>query len=97
MDASGNISGVSDQSTAFELSPNGDGPWNPAVIYTLPFKNPNYGSFGTPVLDKAGNLHCTVGNQDGFGDVLQADSREETMAISASPFFPIWPSDWGRA
>jgi uncharacterized repeat protein (TIGR03803 family) len=71
MDGSGNIFGVSDQSTVFELSPNGDGGWNPTVIYTFPFKNPNYSSFGTPVLDKAGNLYCTVGNQDGFGNVYK--------------------------
>ncbi len=55
MDAAGNIFGVS-VSTVFELSPNGNGGWNPTVIYA--FKNVVFP--GTPVLDKAGDLYGTT-------------------------------------
>jgi uncharacterized repeat protein (TIGR03803 family) len=56
MDSSGNIFGVTSQ-FAFELSPDGNGSWNPTVIHR--FRDgvePN----GTLVLDKAGNLYGTT-------------------------------------
>jgi len=67
IDAAGNIFGTSSW-TAFELSPNGSGGWNPAVIYT--FKAPNKESSnpeGTLVLDSAGNLYGTTAGVNGPG------------------------------
>jgi uncharacterized repeat protein (TIGR03803 family) len=68
MDAAENIFGKT-YSTVFELSPNGEGGWNPTVIHTFTGSpihtftgSPKdaYGAFGTPVLDKAGNLYGTT-------------------------------------
>jgi uncharacterized repeat protein (TIGR03803 family) len=65
MDASGNIFGVASNGgtidIAFELSPNGNGGWNPTVIHTFS-GGPKDGlvAEGTPVLDRAGNLYCTT-------------------------------------
>src|SRR5271165_443975 len=60
MDAAGNIFGASFYSV-FELSPNGTGGWNPAVIHNFNGAA-NDGSIanGTPALDKAGNLYGTT-------------------------------------
>lgn len=65
MDASGNIFGVASNCStvdiAFELSPNGNGGWNPTVIHTFS-GGPKDGlsAEGTPVLDHAGNLYGTT-------------------------------------
>jgi uncharacterized repeat protein (TIGR03803 family) len=73
MDAAGNIFGVG-YSTAFELSPNGNGGWNPTVIHTFT-GSPKDGSDpnGTPVLDQAGNLYGTTseGGTDDEGTVYK--------------------------
>ncbi len=92
MDTEGNIFGASDQSTVFELSPNGDGGWDATVIYTFPFKNPNYSSFGTPALDGAGNLYCTAGNKDGAGDVykLTRGKKKWTSQLLQSFHYGPW-------
>lgn len=68
MDSAGNIYGVT-YTTVFELSPNGDDGWNPTVIHTFTGP-PKDGSlaFGTPVLDKAGNLYGTTGNGGATGN-----------------------------
>jgi uncharacterized repeat protein (TIGR03803 family) len=60
MDAAGNIFGAN-ASTVFQLSPNGNGGWNPTVIHTFT-GGPKDGSDpqGTPVLDQAGNLYGTT-------------------------------------
>jgi uncharacterized repeat protein (TIGR03803 family) len=60
MDTAGDIFGV-DPSTVFELSPNGNGGWNPTVIHTFTGA-PKDGSNaeGTLVLDKGGNLYGTT-------------------------------------
>ena len=60
MDAAGNIFGAS-VSTVFDLSPNGKGGWTPTVLHTFT-GSPKDGSnaYGTPVLDKAGNVYGTT-------------------------------------
>ena len=60
MDTAGNIYGTTTLAV-FELSPNGNGGWNPTVIHTFP-SGAKDGSvpWGTPVLDKAGNLYGTT-------------------------------------
>jgi uncharacterized repeat protein (TIGR03803 family) len=60
MDSAGNIFGATSL-MVFELSPNGDGGWNPTVIHSFHPGGP-YAS-GTPVLDKAGNLYGTTFDQ----------------------------------
>ena len=67
MDAAGNIFGATSL-TAFELSPNGDGGWNPTVLHTFQ-GSPKDGSYatGTPVLDKAGNLYGTTRTGGAYG------------------------------
>jgi uncharacterized repeat protein (TIGR03803 family) len=60
MDAPGNIYGAT-SSTVFELSPNGDGGWNPAIIHTFAgYPYDGIDAEGTPVLDRAGNLYGTT-------------------------------------
>jgi uncharacterized repeat protein (TIGR03803 family) len=62
MDAAGNIFGVGNMSV-FELSPDGNGGWNPTVIYTFKvFRYPGIYQFGefTPALDNAGNLYVPI-------------------------------------
>jgi uncharacterized repeat protein (TIGR03803 family) len=58
MDAAGNIYGTTGANEVFELTPNGSGGWNPAVIHTFACA-PNDGcdAQGAPVLDQAGNLY----------------------------------------
>ena len=67
MDPAGNMFGVfanptgNGPSSAFELSPNGSGGWNPSVIYTFPgYSGDGSNPEGTPVLDQAGNLYGTT-------------------------------------
>jgi uncharacterized repeat protein (TIGR03803 family) len=73
MDATGNIFGGG-SSAVFELSPNGNGGWNPTVLHTFPTgtedgSDPN----DTPVLDEAGNLYGTTqgGGANGYGTVYE--------------------------
>ncbi|MGB6386580.1 MAG: choice-of-anchor tandem repeat GloVer-containing protein [Terriglobales bacterium] len=75
MDASGNLFG-SFTTTIFELSPNGNSGWTPAVIHTFP--NSTYAD-STPVLDSAGNLYGTTeaGGASGKGTVYKL-SRGKT-------------------
>jgi uncharacterized repeat protein (TIGR03803 family) len=74
MDAAGNIYGNSSK-TVFELSPNGQGGWNPAVLhtFTVPPSSDGYGANGTPVLDSAGNLYgaTTLGGSKDCGTVYK--------------------------
>ena len=62
MDGAGNIFSIGGSTRAgemvFELSPNGNGGWNPAVIHT--FDQTNMDPEGTLVLDQAGNLYGTT-------------------------------------
>jgi uncharacterized repeat protein (TIGR03803 family) len=60
MDAAGNIFGDG-QLTVFELSPNGNGGWNPTVIHTFtgPPKDGSNAQ-GAPVFNKAGTLYGTT-------------------------------------
>jgi uncharacterized repeat protein (TIGR03803 family) len=77
MDDTGNIFG-SASSTVFELSPNGNGGWNPAVIYTFPGA-PKDGkdAEGTLVFDKMGNLYgTTTGGGIGLGTVFELSPLE---------------------
>ena len=62
IDTAGNIFGAT-LTTAFELSPNGEGGWNSTVIHTFP-DAPTDGknAEGTPVLDHAGNLYGSTMN-----------------------------------
>jgi len=60
MDSAGNIFGYtgSGSGTVFELSPNGNGGWNPAVIHTFTgAPDDGSGPEGNLVLDQAGNLY----------------------------------------
>jgi uncharacterized repeat protein (TIGR03803 family) len=84
MDTAGNIFGVS-RWTAFELSPNGNGGWNPAVIYTFKTRDkqsPN--PEGTLVFDSDGNLYgttagvnCCGGGNYTYGYVYELSPTEE--------------------
>ena len=60
MDGAGNLFGATFDSV-YELSPNGNGGWNPNVIHFFAGV-PKDGSdaYGTPVLDQAGNLYGTT-------------------------------------
>jgi uncharacterized repeat protein (TIGR03803 family) len=60
MDGAGDIYGAT-SSTVFELSPNGNGGWNPTIIHTFA-GYPYDGTLaeGTPVLDQFGNLYGTT-------------------------------------
>ncbi len=73
MNAAGKIFGAGVYSV-FELSPNGNGGWNPTVIHTFSGA-PKDGSaaFGTPVLDRAGNLYGTTvyGGAKNYGTVYK--------------------------
>jgi uncharacterized repeat protein (TIGR03803 family) len=73
MDTSGNIFGTTTD-TVFELSPNGNGGWNPTLIHTFA-GGPKDGSYatGTPVLDQAGNLYGTTegGGTKEYGTVYK--------------------------
>jgi uncharacterized repeat protein (TIGR03803 family) len=64
MDTAGNILGVNDRGTVFELLPNGDGGWTPTVIYDF---GGDYKLSGTPALDQAGNIYCTMTGDSGSG------------------------------
>lgn len=72
--ADGNIF-LTEQSVVAELSPNGDGGWNPSLIHTFTSENfANYVYSGGPVtLDLAGNLYGTRtrGGTEGFGVVYE--------------------------
>ncbi|MGA7558182.1 MAG: choice-of-anchor tandem repeat GloVer-containing protein [Terriglobales bacterium] len=61
MDAAGNIFGTT-YSTVFEMSPNGDGGWNPNVIHTFCSGKDGCDAEGTLALDQAGNLYGTTVN-----------------------------------
>jgi uncharacterized repeat protein (TIGR03803 family) len=53
----GNIFGIiTNQQIVFELSPNGNGGWNPTAIFTFDFED-GWFPVGIPVLDQAGNLY----------------------------------------
>jgi uncharacterized repeat protein (TIGR03803 family) len=60
MDSKGDIFGTGGsadgRSTVFELSPNGNGGWNPTVICTFADSGP----LGIPVLDASGDLYGTA-------------------------------------
>ncbi len=73
MDVKGNIFGVTDDPSAFELSPNGDGSWTPTVIYSFAGSNNGYYEEGTPVLDTSGNLYgtTTIGGIKNYGTVYK--------------------------
>jgi uncharacterized repeat protein (TIGR03803 family) len=61
-DAAGNIFGTT-VSSVFELSPNGQGGWNPKVLYTFTLNGKDgYQPENAPVSDGAGNLYGTTVN-----------------------------------
>ncbi len=64
MDTAGNIFGVNEHGTVFELSPNGGGGWTPTVIYDF---GGDATLSGTPALDQAGNIYCTMTGDNGSG------------------------------
>jgi len=78
-DAAGNIFATG-SSTVFELSPNGNGGWNPTVIHTFTGP-PNDGStpLGRLVHDKAGNLFGTTveGGAANLGTVYRLVRRKD--------------------
>jgi uncharacterized repeat protein (TIGR03803 family) len=73
MDAAGNIYGAT-TSTVFQLSPNGQGGWNPTVLHTFTGA-PNDGAspWGAIGIDKAGNLYGTTyaGGAYNYGTVFK--------------------------
>jgi len=75
MDASGNIFGLTGE-IVFELSPNGNGGWNPTAIYSFACNRRcprgTY-PYGTLVLDQARNLYGTTiyGGAKNFGTVYR--------------------------
>jgi uncharacterized repeat protein (TIGR03803 family) len=73
LDAAGNIFGTT-VSTVFELSPNGQGGWDSAVLYTFVVNGKDgYGPENAPVVDGAGNLYGTTvnGGAKNFGTVYK--------------------------
>jgi uncharacterized repeat protein (TIGR03803 family) len=59
MDSAGNIFGVG-ATTVFELTPKGNGVWNPTVLATFPPSRDGRDDLeGTPILDNSGNLYFT--------------------------------------
>jgi len=78
MDAAGNIYGNSAHEV-FELSPNGQGGWNPTVLHTFtgPPKD-GQNANGTPVLDSAGNHYGAtgLGGSKGCGTVYKLTPRK---------------------
>jgi uncharacterized repeat protein (TIGR03803 family) len=73
MDSAGNIYGVSD-TTAFKLSPDGNGSWTPTVLHTFPgAPKDGAGPVGSLVFDKYGNLYGTTwgGGRYSFGTVYE--------------------------
>jgi hypothetical protein len=89
MDAAGNIFGVATD-IVFELSPNGQGGWNPTVIHTFS-GGPTDGVVGegTPLLDHAGNLYGTTlggGSKEPWNG-LRTEPWSEWMEREDSPFF----------
>ena len=88
MDAAGNIFGIGGStrghSSVFELSPNGNGGWNPTVIHT--FAQTNMDPQGTLALDPAGSLYGTTlyGGAKNAGTVYKltpAKQRKWTFKI----------------
>ncbi len=78
MDASGNIYGAT-TSTVFELSPNGNGGWNPTVLHTFTGPPEDGSSPVTPfVFDQAGNLYgmTYAGGTNNSGTVYQLSPGE---------------------
>jgi len=67
MNAAGDILGASVY-TVFELSPNGNGGWNPTVLHTFCSGKDGCGALGTPVFDQAGNLYGTTEYGGGKND-----------------------------
>ncbi len=59
IDASGNLFGNT-YFTVFELSPNGSGGWNSAVLHTFGSGKDGVEARGVPVLDGAGNIYGTT-------------------------------------
>jgi uncharacterized repeat protein (TIGR03803 family) len=77
LDATGNNFGVG-YSSAFELSPNGNGGWTPTVLHTFMtryFLGPN--PVGAPVIDKAGNFYGATyrGGANKFGTIYKITFR----------------------
>jgi uncharacterized repeat protein (TIGR03803 family) len=74
MDSSGNIFGVG-YASVFELSPNGNGGWNPFVLYNFTgYVSPT----GPVVFDHVGNLYGTTAGGQGknFGWVYKLSPRK---------------------
>jgi len=87
LDTAGNIFGVS-RWAAFKLLPNGDGGWNPTVIYTFKTRDkysPN--PEGTMVFDNDGNLYgTTTGGGYSGGYVYELSPTEEGEWIFTNIF-----------
>jgi uncharacterized repeat protein (TIGR03803 family) len=94
MDPAGNIFGAS-LSTVFELSPDGNGGWNPIVIHT--FRDSVYLQ-GTPVLDEAGNLYGTTsaGGAKGYGKVYKLSPRKKGWTFKTLHSFQGGDNDGNR-
>ncbi len=97
MDAAGNIFGTT-YSTVFELSPNGNGGWNPNVIHTFCSGKDGCDAEGTLTLDQAGNLYgTTVNGGNTFGTVYKLSPGEQSWTEKVIHAFPgdgetgVWP------
>lgn len=90
MDAAGNLYGASG-ATVFELSPNGNGGWNPTVLVTFaPSSKEGFDAEGTPVFDQTGNLYGTTawGGANNYGAVYKLSRENGTWQESVLYSFP---------
>jgi len=102
MDAAGNIFGTT-YWAVFELSPNANGGWNPAVIYTFVCTREGqkcpYGRlpWGTLVLDRAGNLYgvTAYGDATNYGEVYKLSPGSGTWTEVILHRFKGSPKDGG--
>ncbi len=71
MDTAGNIFGAGwvPGWSVFELSPNGNGGWNPTVLHSFDgVDHDGLEAFGTPAFDQAGNVYGTTCFGGAYGD-----------------------------
>jgi uncharacterized repeat protein (TIGR03803 family) len=90
MDGAGNLYGASG-ATVFELSPNGNGGWNPSILATFsPSGKGPFDAEGTLVLDQAGNLYGTSawGGANNLGTVYKLTHKNGSWQESVLYSFP---------
>jgi uncharacterized repeat protein (TIGR03803 family) len=96
IDAHGNIFGAQGL-MVYELSPNGSGGWNAAVLHT--FLGKWFAADGTPVLDKNGNvygtlMHINLKDASEEGEVYKLSLKEGEWKVQV---LEIWQDGFGPA